>query len=204
MGGLQHAARTGRGRRRQSQAPGAAETDVGGLAAALVAVGGTSGRHRARPAARPSRRRSAGRDPSAGRPAVGRRGVPGADRRAYDLGPLRRRGIDGAARPSSSWTRSARRRSQPTWPLRPAFGLPAPVLAAGHPAGRAGAALPADQQPVRLGLRDHAGRRVGARDGARPRASCWSRRRPRRTRARPGSRRSSRPRTTCCGTTSAR
>ena len=137
---------------------------AGGIAGCSTAVSGTSAdRHAGHHAASSSP--PGGPDPSSiGQPVAGL--VPAQIERVYNVGPLRRQGIDGAHQTIvvvDSFGSPTIARDLAAFDT--AFGLRAPAsLRVIQPAGP-GAALPADQRPHRLGIGDHAGRGVGARDG---------------------------------------
>ena len=97
--------------------------------------------------------------------------LPEQIQQAYDLPALYRRVRGERHRPRPD-DRDRRLLRLPDRPPRPGRvrqgGRPArAALAEDHPAGRQGRALPAQQQPGRLGRRDRPGRRVRARDRAR-------------------------------------
>ena len=123
--------------------------------------------------------------------------LPGQIQQAYGLPQLYRRGITGQGQTivivdSFGSPTVAPRPGR----VRPGRRAPRAAVAAGHPARREGAAVQADRRPGRAGPARPTWTSSTPTPSRPARASCWSRRRPRRTRARPASRRSSRPRST--------
>ena len=117
--------------------------------------------------------------------------IPAQIAAAYDLGPLTRAGINGAWPDDCDrgLVRLADDRARPG-ALRRVLPSPRAAVLPRDPTGREGAAVPRPQQQSgRLGARRPRSTSSGRTPSHQAPASCWWRRRLRRTRGRPGSRR---------------